>query len=239
MKATTALRCLAALGLVISLAFTGCIRREGRNSDCIWSEANAGPLDLSRRGDARYLREDVELAEDLAVRYMDSQRRPPSAQPSPGRPPGEVMNTCRNSLLRQISTSHNVSPGEVVQFFGRRSLAIDLTVILPFFLLYALLSMLLAGWLLRRYPPEDSIAAALAMTLLCSLAFGVGGLLLGEEWSTTAESIRLGTGHLSYRVDRLPWVHHRIGFFVLCVAVFWSAVAVQFWVRLRRRAYAA
>ena len=228
MKITTAFRFLAALGLVISLAFTGCIRREGRNSDCIWPEVNARPLDPSRGGDARHLREDVELAEDLAVRYMDAQRRSQSAQL---RPPGEVMNTCRNSLLKQISTSHNVSPREVVQFFGRRSLAIDLAVILPFFLLYALAAMLLAGWLLRRYPPEESMTAALVMSLLCSLAFGVGGLLLGEEWSTMAESIRVGTGHLSYRVDRLPWVQHRIGFFVLCVAVFWSAAVVRFRVR--------
>src|SRR5438445_9097490 len=74
MKITTAFRFLAALGLVISLALTGCIRREGRNSDCIWPEVNARPLDPSRGGDARHLREDVELAEDLAVRYMDAQQ---------------------------------------------------------------------------------------------------------------------------------------------------------------------
>jgi hypothetical protein len=231
MKITTVLRFLAVLAVVISLAFTGCVRRAVRNSDCVWPEVNARPLDPSRGGDARHLREDVELAEDLAVRYMDAQRRSQSAQLRPARPPGEVMNTCRNSLLKQISTSHNVSPREVVQFFGRRSLAIDLTVIFPFFLLYALLAMLLAGWLLRRYPPEESMTATLAMSLLCSLAFGVRGLLLGEEWSITAESIRVGTGHLSYRVDRLPWVQHRIDFFVLCVVVFWSAAVVRFRVR--------
>ena len=124
------------------------------------------------------------------------------------------MNTCRDSLLKQISTSHNVPPKEVVQFFGRRSLAIDLAVILPFLLLYGLLATLLAGRLRRRYPPEDSMTVALAMALFCSLVFGVGGLLLGEEWSLTAESLRVGTGHLSYRVDRLPWAHHRIGLYL-------------------------
>jgi hypothetical protein len=208
-----------ALGLIISLAFTGCVRREGRNSECMWPEANARSLDLSRGGDASHLREDVELAEDLAVRYMDAQRRSPR---------NEVMNACRNSLLKQISTSHHVPPGEVVRFFGRRSFAIDFAIVLPFFLLYALAAMLMASWLFRRYPPEESLVAALVMALLCSLAFGVGGLLLGEEWSTMAESLRIGTGHLSYRVDRIPWVQHRIGFFVLCVAVFWSAAAVRF-----------
>ena len=236
MKTTTALRFLAVLGMAISLASMGCVQRERRNSECIWPEVNAKPLDLSRGGDASHLREDVEFAEDLAVRYMDAQVRSQSAQPRPRRPPGEVMNACRNSLLKQISTSHNVSPREVVQFFGRRSLAIDLMVILPFFLLYALLAIVLVGWLLRRYPPEESMTAAVAMSLFCSLAFGVGGLLLGEQWSITAESIRVGTGHLSYRVDRLPWVQHRMVFFVVCMALFWSAAIVRFRVRARHLA---
>jgi hypothetical protein len=225
---------LAALGLLAALTFTGCIRREGRNSDCIWPpEQNARTLDPNRSADASHLREDVEFAEDLAIRYMDAQRHPRSTQPQPGRPPGEVMNTCRNSLLQQISTSHNVPPKEVVQFFGRRSLPIDLAIILPFLLLYGLLAALLAGWLYRRYPPEDGMTATVAMAILCSLAFAVGGMLLGEEWSTMAESIRIGTGHLSYRVDRLPWANHRIGFFVLCVALFWLAAAVRFRVQSR------
>ena len=235
MKIATAFPFLAALGLVISITSTGCVRREGRNSECIWpEEPSARTLDPSRGGDARHLREDVEFAEELAVEYMDAQRRSQSGQLKAGRSPSEVMNTCRNSLLKQISTSHNVPPREVVQFFGRRSLAIDLAIILPFLLLYGLLATLLAGWLRRRYPPEDGMTAALAMALFCSLVFGIGGLLLGEGWSGTAESLRVGTGHLSYRVDRLPWARHRIGFFVLCVALFWLAAAVRFRVRQRR-----
>lgn len=198
-------------------------------------EPNARTLDPSRGADARHLREDVELTEELAIEYMDAQRRPQSAQRKLGRSPSEVMNTCRNSLLKQMSTSHNVPTREVVQFFGRRSLAIDLAIILPFLLLYGSLATVGAGSLRRRYPPEDSMTAALAMVLLCSLVFGVGGLLLGEQWSIAAENIRIGTGHLSYRVDRLPWVQYRAGFFVLCVAVFWGVAAVRSWVRARHQ----
>jgi hypothetical protein len=148
MTSTTAFPFLAALGLVISIASTGCVRREGRNSECIWpQEAGARTLDVSRPGDSWHLREDVELAEELAIRYMDAQRRSPSRQFNSGQPPGQVMNTCRDSLLKQVSTSHNVPPKAMLQFFGRRSLAIDVTVILPFLLLYGLLAALLAGWL--------------------------------------------------------------------------------------------
>jgi len=238
MRIATAGPFLAALGLLICMTSTGCVRREGRNADCIWpKEPDARTLDPRLRADAGHLREDVEFAEDLAIRYMDAQRRPQTGQFKLGRPPGEVMNTCRDSLLKQISTSHQVPPREVVQFFGRRRLAIDVAVILPFLLLYGLLAIVLAGWLRRRYPPEDGLIAALAMALCCSLAFGVAGLLSGEEWSLAAESIRVGTGHLSYRADRLPWARHRISFLLVCVALFWSAVAVQF--RARRRQPAA
>jgi hypothetical protein len=92
---------------------------------------------------------------------------------------------------------------------------------------YGFLAIPLAGWLLRSYPPEESITATIAMPLLCCLTYGVGGLLLSEQWSIVAENIRIGTGHLSYRVDRLPWLQHRISFLVLCVAVFWSAFIVR------------
>jgi hypothetical protein len=78
------------------------------------------------------------------------------------------------------------------------------------------------------------MTATLAMAFFWSLAFAVGGLLSGEEWSLAAESIRIGTGHLSYRADRLPWAHHHIGFSVLCAALFWCAAAVQFRIRQRR-----
>ena len=223
MKIATALPFLAALGLAVSIASTACVRRQGRNSECIWpDEPGARTLDPSRRGDAWHLREDVELAEELAVRHMDAQRR---SRQLKGRTPSEVMNTCRDSLLEQISTVHNVPPKEVIQFFGRRSLAIDLAVIVPFLLLYCFSAALLTRWLCRRYPPEESVATALAMALFCSLVFAIGGLLLGEEWSLAAESLRVGTGHLSYRADRLPWAHHRIGFFVLCIILFWGAAA--------------
>lgn len=234
MQTTAALR-LVTLGAVLALVFTGCVRREGRNADCTWPESNARPMDLSHGADVRHLQEDVELAEELAVRHMDAQQGLPPAQRRPGQSPGEVMNACRNSLLKQVSTLHGVTAGEILPLFGRRSLAADSIILILFFLLYALAAVAMAAWLLRRYPPEESMTATVVMGLLCSLAIGTGGLLLGEQWSITAESIRLGTGHLSYRVERLPWVQHRLGFFVVCVAVFWSAAGAWFWARARRR----
>ena len=229
MKIATVCLLLVVLGSLVFVASTGCVRRQGRNSECIWpDDPGARTIDPSRLGDAWHLRKDVELAEELAVRHMDAEVH---GRKLDGVTPTEVMNTCRDSLLKQISTSHKVPPKEVIRFFGNRSIAIDLAVIVPFLLLYCFSAVLLTRWVVRRYPPEESVSTAVTMVCFCSLVFAIGGLLLGEEWSAAAESLRVGTTHLSYRVGRLPWAHHRIGFFVLCLILFWSAAVP----RLHRR----
>jgi len=63
------------------------------------------------------------------------------------------MNACLRELLQKIGTSHNVPRKEVAKFLGQRSLAIDVSVNLPFILLYTFLAALAAGRL--RYLPED------------------------------------------------------------------------------------
>jgi hypothetical protein len=232
MSITTAFRFLSALTFLIFVSFTGCVRRDGRNSDCKWpEEPDAKALNPNQRGDARRLSEDVEFAEDLAIRYMDAHHGPRSGEFKSQQAATQAMKACLSTLLQQIATSHNVPLKEVAKFFGRRSLAIDVAVNLPFVLLYIFLAGLLVGRLRRRYPPEDGWTVALAMIILSSLAVGVGGVLLGEQWSTLAENIRVGTGHLSYRVGRLPWARHQLGFFVLCVALFWGTAGVRYRVR--------
>jgi hypothetical protein len=129
-----------------------------------------------------------------------------------------------------------VSPQDIlVDFFGRRNFAADIAIILSFLVLYGLLAAVLLGRLLRRYPVEESWPVTLAMTALASLAFGFGGMLLGEQWSAIAENIRvaingdakyLGFGHLGPR--SLPWTRHELGFFVLCVVLFWGAAVARF-----------
>lgn len=49
------------------------------------------------------------------------------------------------------------------------------------------------------------------MIVYASIIASALGTLLGEVWSLTLENIRLDNGHLSYRVERIPWSHHRLG----------------------------
>jgi len=45
----------------------GCVRRDGRNSDCRWPKETSNHF-----GSARHLSADAEFAEDLAIRYADA-----------------------------------------------------------------------------------------------------------------------------------------------------------------------
>jgi hypothetical protein len=44
---------------------------------------------------------------------------------------------------------------------------------------------------------------------------------LGEQWSLTLEMLRIGNGHISYCVERIPWTHPALVF--LPVASFFLA----------------
>jgi len=63
------------------------------------------------------------------------------------------------------------------------------------------------------------------MIAYTSVVASVVGVLLGEVWSDLMENIRLGNGHLSYRLERIPWSHHRLGMFVGGVVLFWLLAA--------------
>lgn len=64
-------RLLIAMGFVLGLS--GCVRRDGRNSDCRW------PGEASNHSvSARHLSADAEFGEDLAIRYADTHFGPRS-----------------------------------------------------------------------------------------------------------------------------------------------------------------
>jgi hypothetical protein len=175
--------------LLIVIPLTGCVRRDGRNTDCKWSgESGAKALHPNQRGYARQLRDDLEFAEELAVEYMDAHYGPRSGQFKSQQAASEALNTCLNTLIGEIAKSHNVPPQEVAKFFGRRSFTTDVAVTLPFVLLYVFAAGIVVSKLRRRYPPEDGRTVALSMLILCSLACAVGGMMLGEQWSTLVEA---------------------------------------------------
>lgn len=224
--------------LLLSVCSVGCVRRDGRNADCAWpGEPDAKSLNAGQPDDARHLARDLEFAEELAIEHMDAHFGPRSRESHPGQTASQALNACLGSLAVKIGESHHVPLKDLRQLFGRRSIAVDTVVSLSFLLAYLVLAGVFAAWLLRRYPPDEGRTATIAMVVLSSLFFGLGGAMAGEQWSTLAENIRVGTGHLSYRVDRLPWVRHQLAFFVLCVLLFWTAAAGRYWAGTRRTSH--
>ena len=70
---------------------------------------------------------------------------------------------------------------------------------------------------------------AVLATVITSAVVSTAGVLVGEEWSQVAETFRVGNGHLSYRVNRIPWNQHRLGLFIGGVILFWLIVGYYYW----------
>jgi hypothetical protein len=209
------------LGLLLLLS--GCVRREGRNSDCRWTSGPAGV-------DQRDLRADLEFAEELAIRYMDAHSGPRDQAMA-----AHAKNHCMGILLAAIGNEHGVSAQEAFRSFGQRAALADVMMNLPFLLIYVLAGDFMTRRVLLRYPPSDGWMPTVMMIVLASVAFGAGGLLLGQQWSALAESIRVGTTHLSNRVFRLPINQHPITVFAFLAALFLSIAVMRCWTRRNAR----
>jgi len=218
-----------ALPLLIIVWMAGCVRRDGLNSDCGWpGETGAKALNPRQPGSGQHLSNDAELAEELAVRYADTHYGLRSGHFESREVYAQARNRCMGAMFEEIGKAHGVKPEEVFSVLGRNRAGIDLAVNLPFVLLYGFAASLMVRRIRGRYPLEEGWMAGVAMAVLCSLAFGAGGVLLGEQWSTAAESARLGSAHLSYRVDRLPWVRYRGWLFAFSVVLFWFIAALRY-----------
>ena len=203
--------------MVFILGTGGCVRRDGRNSDCKWpGETSNYPVS------ARHLSADAEFAEDLAIRYADAHFGLRS--PNPSEEYGAERDRCMGRLFDEIGKEHGVPVEQVSGSLGQNRAYIDLAEILPFALLYGLAAMVAARRILLRYAPDEGgWAPAITMALFASLALAAGSTMLGELWNWFVEGHRIGNNHMSYRADRLFWAKHRFELFAAALMIFWLA----------------
>ncbi len=173
---------------MLLLCAAGCVRRDGRNSDCRW------PAETSRpRAGARHLSADAEFAEDLAIRYADTHHGLRTPYYVSGEAYDAARDRCMAALFEQIATEHGVPTANVAGSLGRNRAGIDVAVNFPFVLLYGFVAAAVARMMWRRYPPaEHGWIPGVIMALFLSLVFAAGCTMLGELWSWTAETYRIG-----------------------------------------------
>jgi uncharacterized membrane-anchored protein len=133
-------------------------------------------------------------------------------------------------LFQIIGRDHGAAEEEVRESLAVRSAALDLAIILPFVAFYAWTANLIIRRICRRH---QETAGWAVMIVYASTITSAVGTLLGEVWALIVENIRLGNGHLSYRVGRIPWTHHRLGMFVGGIIIFWFLAGLYSWAGLR------
>ncbi len=206
---------LVPLSLLLLGTLSGCTRHTQPNSSCEWPKETAtGALNPSQPSQQRHLSDEAEFAEDLAIRYADSRSGPHSGHFEGMAEYGRTRNQCISALFKAIGTSHSVPEEQVRRSLGHRRTNVDLAVMLSFGLLFGFSANLVARGIVRRYPADEGWAGPVVMTAFTAIAGSAFGVLAGEQWALALESLRLGNGHLSYRVERVSWAQHRFGIFL-------------------------
>ncbi len=132
-------------------------------------------------------------------------------------------------LFEVVAKDHSVTPEQVRKSINTdRHASLDAMVILSFAVLYSLAASWMAEGAWRHFPPRDGWIVGVVAVLVISSLISLTGVLVGEIWSTLAEEFRVGTDHLSYRVERIPWIHHRLAIFVTGVLMFWLIGAFRY-----------
>ena len=223
---------MARVAVFVSVfVLAGCGANAPYAADCAWPPHERRPLSIVTSADARHLADDAQIAEDIAIRHADL------VEGTAGREPGryrQVRETCKAALFAQVSDQHAVSRDEVARAVAHRRSWLDAAVMLAFAAIYGLIARVVAQRLFRG-AMADSLALSVAITLVTALALSFVGVLAGGVWSGLIESLRVGNGHISYRVERVPWRQYPVPLFISGVALF-MCVAATTWKAQRRSA---
>lgn len=201
--------------IVLCIGLGGC--GSGRNRDCRWPEEPSGRLNLTNDVDVSHLKQDIELAEELSVRFADASGFGPGPQRQQLR-----VEQCYQPLLAGISTRHGVSSAEIAQAQGRLGeRGLNLIVNAPVAGFFLIVTLTAQRSIRRRFSTRDERAAVVVAMLIA--AVGVAGLTtgFGRVWQMISETIRVGNGHLGgQRGLRLPWVQHSGEYFLIILVAF-------------------
>ncbi len=190
---------LACAVLVLIASASGCVSWSRANLRCEWADDRGAALDAARRRDRWHLRDDVERAEEIAIRFGDAFRRTHGLLVV-----RQNRAECTSRLLIAVANYHELPLDAVLAVRGQRPVIVDLFVLLSFIALYVAIVRRLVSGLFDRIPADLTVPATVAMTVLSAM-LGVASTMGLRGFATGLEVARLGDLHMSYRVGRLPW----------------------------------
>ena len=215
-------RILTVIIAVCASGAFGCIDSSRVNDACNWNDSGHRPLDLTRSDDREHLRVDVEVADELSVRFGDAHGR---HRPDLQRP---FRSECTGALFDSIAATHSVSRAQIAVAERARVWWVDLlAVYLPMAIVAGLVMDMITRRVCRAFEPGERVAAAASVAVLVVI---VSALALGATnfWSFNVEALRLRDGHLSNRAFLLPVVVHGWIGFLASVVLCGSVAALRF-----------
>ena len=211
--------------LLVTIIVSGCVRPVDHpiSENCQWIEEDRSEhsLDLTKISDRRHLRFDAVTAEDVAIRWADKYFSHFPEWPA-------RQNECMESLFRGVASHHDVDLDTVRAYSRERDIGVDAIVLLTFGVVYAITTYIFIKRIRRRFVQPGSGVWLIMFTL--AIGFSLVGVLAGGLWSIVIEEFRLGSGHLSYRMNRIPAREYWPVVFVCCIAIFWlmSVIRLKF-----------
>jgi len=188
------------------------------SSNCTWVEDNSRPLNLANRADWTHLRDDAVTAEDVAIRWADryfGHRSEWDAR----------QNECMEALFDGVAKHHGVDVALVRQYSVGRDVVLDSATILGLGVLYTLVAYVFAGRIRRRFPSGEP--GFWVMTITMAIGISLAGVMIGSLWSIVIEEVRFNSGHLSYRMNRIPFREHWVVLFFCGFVIFVLASLVR------------
>jgi hypothetical protein len=203
---------------VLQITLMGCINKT--HPACEWSAPAPRRLDLTRLLDRQRLAHNGHTAEDAAIRYADSLAHNRFEYT-------RFRTECMNVLFSKVAEVNGVTLDEAHKSLDIRPLGFDVIVELSFVALYY--------WFVGRHVARrihwlyrESFSNALLLIAFASIIVSALAVLIGEFWTGALETIRIGNGHISYRIERIPWQHHRLEIVILGMVLFWMVTGLEY-----------
>ena len=210
----------------------GCVDRHRGNRACEWTADSSFPIETGNPVHREHLVADAQLAEELAIRYADTQyaRRFGGAPGHGGLlEGGRVRDDCLNRLAVAIEQHHGVTAQQVEIARTGRNPIFDSVVLLLFLPIYVVFAGPACRLVENVIPAEARVGRLLAFGG-ASVVVSALGLLAFQLWSAVMEGMRVGNpdGHMSsYRLARQPyWTDRNVTLlFVGGMFLFWLVAA--------------